>query len=132
MPNNLKPKTNSDGTQASISQVSKLLRMQVEEKVEEPNEKKVELPEREETSEQPNLIKGTELENMLLEVKQQRGLEIERRPIVVDVEVYEIFAMLKAKKRVPAAGLVSKICRKWILQNKSELEEMLGQKIELQ
>ena len=64
--------------------------------------------------------------------EQHRGLEIERRPIMVDTELYDIFAMLKAKKRVPAAGLVSLICRQWVIQNKVELEQMLDQKINVQ
>ena len=48
---------------------------------------------------------------------------------MVDEIVYDVFAMLKAKKRVPAAGLVSMICKNWIVNNRSELETMLGQKI---
>ena len=51
---------------------------------------------------------------------------------MVDSELYSIFAMLKAKKMVPAAGLVSMICRNWVIENKAEFETMLGQKINVQ
>lgn len=135
---NLKPKSNPDGTPASISQISRMLRNKAEESTEETpvvvsQQKEVEQTKKEEkTNQQPPLVRGTELENMILEAKQHRGLEIERRPIMVDTELYDIFAMLKAKKRVPAAGLVSLICRQWVIQNKGGLEQILGQKINVQ
>ena len=133
---NLKPKKDENGNPTSISQVSKLLRAKSDENTEiEVND---EVSRQEETpanqvikKEQP-LIRGTELENMLLEAKQKRGQNIERRPIMVDSELYAIFAMLKAKKMVPAAGLVSMICRQWVTENKGELETILGQKINVQ
>lgn len=136
MPNKLIPKTNEDGTPTSISQVSKMLRQKVEPQEEiktgqVPEEQVNEKPEQKADKQQQTPM-GTKLENMLFEIKQQRGQEIQRQPIVVDMEVYEVFAMLKAKKRVPAAGLVSQICRQWIIQNKAELEIMLGQKINVQ
>ena len=133
---NLKPKTDSKGNPKSISQVSKLLRAKSDENTEiEVNSEvssKEEIPANQVINKEQPLIRGTELENMLLEAKQKRGQNIERRPIMVDSELYAIFAMLKAKKMVPAAGLVSMICRNWVIENKSELETILGQKINVQ
>lgn len=133
---NLKPKTDEKGNPTSISQVSKLLRAKSDEnaEIEVNNEgsRQEETPVNQVINKEQPLIRGTELENMLLEAKQKRGQNIERRPIMVDSELYAIFAMLKAKKMVPAAGLVSMICRNWVIENKSELETMLGQKINVQ
>lgn len=133
---NLKPKTDDKGNPKSISQVSKLLRAKSDEntEIEVDNEvsRQEETPANQVIKKEQPLIRGTELENMLLEAKQKRGQNIERRPIMVDSELYSIFAMLKAKKMVPAAGLVSMICRNWVIENKSELETMLGQKINVQ
>lgn len=133
---NLKPKTDEAGNPKSISQVSRLLRGKSNETTETEvtnegsNQEKT--PEIQVIKKEQPLIRGTELENMLLEAKQKRGQNIERRPIMVDSELYSIFAMLKAKKMVPAAGLVSMICRNWVIENKAELETMLGQKINVQ
>lgn len=133
---NLKPKTDEKGNPTSISQVSKLLRAKSDENTEiEVNgevSRQEETPANQVIKKEQTLIRGTELENMLLDAKQKRGQNIERRPIMVDSELYSIFAMLKAKKMVPAAGLVSMICRNWVIENKSELETMLGQKINVQ
>ena len=134
---NLKPKTDQNGAPKSISQVSRLLRNKGEEDTEkevniEVQEQDTEIPVKKEEKQTSSLLEGTKLENMLLDVKQKRGLNIERRPIMVDAELYSIFAMLKAKKMVPAAGLVSLICRNWVKENKEELEHILGQKIDVQ
>lgn len=133
---NLKPKTDEKGNPTSISQVSKLLRAKSDENAEmevnNEGSRQEETPANQVIKKEQPLIRGTELENMLLEAKQKRGQNIERRPIMVDSELYAIFAMLKAKKMVPAAGLVSMICRNWVIENKSELETMLGQKINVQ
>lgn len=133
---NLKPKRDNNGNPTSISQVSKLLRSKADENTEKEVETELQQQERkpvnQEIKREQTLIRGTELENMLLEAKQKRGQNIERRPIMVDSELYTIFAMLKAKKMVPAASLVSMICRNWVAENKVELETILGQKINVQ
>ena len=133
---NLKPKTQEDGQPKSISQVSRLLRNKGEEitdnEVITETKQENKTPEIQEIEKTPTLVGGTKLESMLLDVKQKRGQNIERRPIMVDSELYSIFAMLKAKKMVPAAGLVSMICRNWVTENKAELEAIIGQKIDVQ
>lgn len=133
---NLKPKTDEKGNPTSISQVSRLLRGKVEEPMEEPQVS--ELPEhtvnRPEIKENPQqtLVQGTKLENMILEAKQNREPKTGNSPVILDGDLYDIFALLKAKKKVAAARIVSMICRDWVKDNKHELELMLGQKIELQ
>ncbi len=133
---NLQPKKDENGNPTSISQVSRLLRGKKEEnpenKVENVVQQQEKKPVKQDIPTELTLVRGTELENMLLKAKQKRGQNIERRPIMVDSELYSIFAMLKAKKMVPAAGLVSMICRNWVIENKAELETILGQKINVQ
>ena len=128
-------KNDPKGDVTSILSVAEMLRKKGSTPLDETNE----TPQKDEGKQTPieqktthHIVKGTDLENMLLEVKQNREQGIVRRPIMVDSPLYDVFAMLKAKKRVPAAGLVSMICRQWIIQNSAELELMLGQKINVQ
>ena len=133
---NLKPKKNADGTPASISQISRMLRGKAEEpeqneQVEEVQQQEVK-PEIKEKKQQTTLVRGTELENMILEAKQNSKSTIGSAPVMIDGELYDVFALLKAKKKVAAARLVSLICRQWVKENQRELEQMLGQEITLQ
>ena len=127
-------KKNPDGSgkNTSIIMVAEILRKKGNEAIQEEPIVTQTTEIKEEKQKQPQktpLIEGTNLEKMLFEAKQHRDQNIIRRPIMVDEIVYDVFAMLKAKKRVPAAGLVSMICKNWIVNNRSELETMLGQKI---
>jgi len=128
-----KKNTDGSGKSTSISLVAEMLRKKGNDTIEEQQIVTPTTEIKEEKGKQPQqktpLIEGTNLEKMLFEAKQHRDQNITRRPIMVDEGVYDVFAMLKAKKRVPAAGLVSMICKNWIVNNRSELETMLGQKI---
>lgn len=129
-------KTGQKGNVSSISLVADMLRKRgndtKEVEVEQQTVENKEIEKEKQPQKKPPLIEGTDLENMLFNVKQHRDQNILRRPIMVDENVYDVFAMLKAKKRVPAAGLVSVICRDWIENNRLELERILGQKINVQ
>lgn len=128
-----KKNTDGSGKSTSISLVAEMLRKKGNDTIKEQPIVTPTTEIKEEKGKQPQqkspLIEGTILEQMLFDAKQHRGENITRRPIMVDEIVYDVFAMLKAKKRVPAAGLVSMICKNWIVNNRSELETMLGQKI---
>lgn len=114
---NLKPKK---GDGKSISQISEMLRNPIVER----DERSTEVVEKKEKREKEvDRVVNSKLENMVLEAKNNTGGK--KRPVMIEEDLFEIFAFLKAKKRVSASSLVTLILRNWVQENKEELDKII-------